>query len=175
MAENNRGPLGQDEAELARQVLDTDRALTEALEPKMKAALALREAGQNAKAADVLREIIHADPRLPEPRLELAHVAASRDDWEEAQTQARMGVSLLRAGGQWTADLPPSTLLAFAINLLGETVVRPLEEGDLFLVDQPAFVVAWNEAATLFQEAATLDPASEDARRNQARYRPLPQ
>ena len=173
MADVNQGTQEQGGAELARQVLDADRAITEALEPRMRTALALRQQGEDGKAQELLREIVHTDPRLPEPRLELAHLAAVRGDWLEAQAQARLGVQLLRAGGQWTADLPPSTLLAFAINLLGETVVRPLEEGDLFLVDRPAFVAAWNEAAALFDEAARLDPGNEEARRNGARYRPL--
>lgn len=173
MAEGTEGPLVQDGAELARQALEADRAVTEPLEPKMRVALAHRQAGQEPEAEKLLREIIRADPRLPEPRLELAHLAALREDWTEAEAQARLAVELLRAGGQWIADLPPSTVLGFALNLLGETMVRPLEEGDLFLVDRPAFTRCWNEAAAVFEEAARLDPASEDIRRNRTRYRPL--
>lgn len=173
MAEATDVPLSAEGAELARQALEADRAVIEALEPKMRAALAHRQAGREPEAERLLREIVRADPRLPEPRLELSYLAALREDWLEAEAQGRMAVRLLRSGGQWVADLQPSALLSFALNLLGETLVRPLEEGDLFLVDRPAFVRVWNEAAALFDEAATLDPASEDARRNLARYRPL--
>ncbi len=167
------GPqLGQDES-LAREVLEADGAATAALEPKMQAALAHRQAGEDAQAERLLREIVAADPRLAEPRLELAHLAATREDWVEAEAQAQLATDLLRAGGQWIADLPAPSLLAFALNLLGETMVRPLEEGDLFLVDRPAFVRAWNRAAACFEEACRLDPTSEDARRNRTRYSPL--
>ena len=173
MAEVTDGPLVGDDAALARQALESDRAVIEPLEPTMRKALALRQSGQEVEAEKLLREIIRTDPRLPEPRLELAHLAAMRDDWVEAEAQARLAVEQIRAGGQWIADLPPPTLLSFALNLLGETLVRPLEEGDLFLVDRPAFTVVWNEAAGIFEEAARLDPDSEDARRNTSRYRPL--
>jgi hypothetical protein len=174
MATVTGGPLeGQDDS-VGREALDADRALLEALEPKMRKALALRQAGDEAAAVKLLRAILADEPRLAEPRLELAHLAVVAEAWEEAREQAAMAVEILRAGGQWILDLPPETLLSFALNLLGETVVRPLEEGDLFLVDREAFTTAWNGAAALFEEATKLDPDNEEARRNHTRYRALP-
>lgn len=139
----------------------------------MSKALKLRADGRNDEARKVLQEILLAEPRLAEPRLELAWLGAAREDWEEAEAQARLAVEILEAGGQWSDDLEPDQMLAFALTLLGEVLVRPLEEGDLFLVDRGAFTEQWNEAAALFQRAVKLDEENEDARRNRSRYRPI--
>jgi tetratricopeptide (TPR) repeat protein len=160
-------------------VADSDPSIPQELHlaslgSQLHKALALRRDGNVDGAEKLLREILLAEPRLAEPRLELAHIAAARGDWEEAAEQARAAVIALREGGQWTMDLSPDELMAFALNLLGELVVRPLEEGDLFLRDQAAFAQRWNECATMFAEAARLDPENEDARRNRNRYRPVP-
>ena len=63
--------------------------------------------------------------------------------------------------------------MAFALNLLGEILVRPLEEGELLLHDRAGFIEIWNRAAAAFTKAAELAPDNEDARRNRARYRPI--
>ncbi len=155
-----------------RSIEDIEETLVQ-LAPKMAKALDLRRAGQDAKAEKLLREILLAEPRLAEPRLELAHMAALREDWEEAQEQAQEAVDLLSRGGQWNEDLPPEALMSFALNLLGEVLVRPLEEGDLLLQDREGFIAIWNRAATAFASAVELVPDSEDAKRNRARYRPI--
>jgi hypothetical protein len=152
---------------------DQESATLQSLQPKMTKALHLRQAGKDDAALKVLREILAAEPRLAEPRLELAHIAALREDWAEAELQATEAIRALRAGGQWTTEVDPRSLLSFALNLLGEIVVRPLEEGDLFLTDRPRFVRTWNRASVLFGEASKLDPDNEDARRNLTRYAPL--
>jgi hypothetical protein len=103
----------------------------------------------------------------------LAHIAASREDWQEAQEQARIAVASLTAGAQWTLDVEPAPLLSFAMNLLGETLVRSIEGGDLFMTDKQAFRSIWNEAAELFVGARKVDPTNSDARRNSVRYRKL--
>lgn len=139
----------------------------------MARALKMRESGKDGEAMKLYRDVLAVEPRLAEPRLELAWLAAGRNDWQEAEEQARFAVEILEAGGQWTDDLSPESLLAFALTLLGEVVIRPLEEGDLFLVDQTAFTQKWNEAAALFDRAVELDGDNEDARRNRARYRPI--
>ena len=145
------------------------------LAKSMQKALKLREKGENARATTLFREILLAEPRLAEPRLELAWLAAEASDWDEAEQQARMAVEILEAGGQWNDDLSPPQLLAFALTMLGEVIVRPLEEGDLFLVDREGFTRRWNEAAELFSKAVELDGENEDARRNRSRYRPIPE
>ncbi len=150
-----------------------DQTVLDALAPRMQAAVELRQEGRDDKAEAIFREILKSEPRLAEPRLELAHLAALREDWDEAQTQARLAVATLVAGGQWTMDVEPAPLLSFAMNLLGETLVRAIEGGDLFLRDKDRFSKTWNEAAALFAEAKKIDPTNDDARRNAVRYRPI--
>lgn len=130
---------------------------------KLRKAMSLRESGDMAKARDLYREILQADPRLAEPRLELAHMAAEREDWDEAEEQARAALDLLRRGGQWTADLPPERLEAFATNLLAEVLYRSVQDGELIFRDEEGFKARWNEAAALFARALELDPENEDA------------
>jgi tetratricopeptide (TPR) repeat protein len=153
--------------------MQVDRDQLAALEPKMRMAMTAREQGKEGEARELFEAVLKEDPRLAEPRLELAHMAALTEDWDEAQTQARLAVEILKRGGQWTQDVEPAVLLGFAINLLGELVVRPLEEGDLFLTDRPRFDAGWNEASQLFAQALKADPENVDARRNATRYRPL--
>jgi len=155
--------------------VDTDapEVHLESLEDAMAEALELRQKGSNEEAVRLFRQILSSEPRLAEPRLELAHLAASADDWEEAEAQARMAVQVLRSGGQWILDLPAEQLLAFAVNLLGEILVRSIELGDLIFRDKKRFNTIWNEAANLFVEAKALDPSNEDARSNAMHYRPI--
>ncbi|MCP4867662.1 MAG: hypothetical protein GY898_02965 [Proteobacteria bacterium] len=174
MAADAQTPLGDEaSAEQVREALAWDQSVLDALTPKMQTALELRQNGQHDRAEKLFREILRSEPRLAEPRLELAHLAAGREDWGEAQDQARIAVTTLIAGGQWTMDVDPAPLLSFAMNLLGETLVRAIEGGDLFLRDKDKFESVWNEASVLFTEAKKLDPTNEDARRNAVRYRPL--
>ena len=153
--------------------LEQDVELLEALEVKMRAALDARGAEDHAEAEKIYQAILRDEPRLAEPRLELSHMAAMREDWPEAQEQARTAVDCLRRGGAWTVDLKADELLSFSLNLLGEVMVRSVEEGDLFLTDRPRFVEIWNEANGYFLEAVELNAENEDARRNTTRYRRL--
>ena len=57
-------------------------------------------------------------------------------------------------------------MLAFALNLLGEVLVRRAQADEMFLTRRPTFVALWNEGAALFEEAERLDPDSEDIRYN---------
>lgn len=143
------------------------------LGPRLQRAFTLRQQGQTEEATRILREILTVEPRLAEPRLELAAIAAEVEDWDEAEQQARQAVVALRAGGQWTADVSGSELLAFALNLLGEVIIRPLQDSDGFLQDRARYEARWNEAATLFEAAVAADPTLDDARRNRSRYRRL--
>jgi len=174
MATDAGGPLGPNaNDEQTREALAWDQSVLDALTPKMQNALALHQDGQNDRAEKLFREILRSEPRLAEPRLELAHLALGRGDWQEAQEQARLAVTTLLAGGQWTIDIEPAPLLSFSMNLLGETLVRAIESDDLFLRDRARFEAIWNEASALFIQAKVLDPTNDDARRNAVRYRPI--
>jgi len=153
--------------------VDSPEGHLDALAPKMLAAMNLRREGKDEEAAEALREILHSEPRLAEARLELCHIAATKSDWEEAEEQGRLAIETLRGGGQWTLDLESDELLSFALNLLGEVIVRCLEEGDLLMDDRPAFVTRWNEASNFFRESLERDNNNKDARTNCIHYRPM--
>jgi tetratricopeptide (TPR) repeat protein len=153
--------------------VDAPEGHLDALAPKMMAAMDLRRDGKDEEAAEALREILRGEPRLAEARLELCHIAATRKDWDEAEEQGRLAIETLRGGGQWTLDLESDELLSFALNLLGEVIVRCLEEGDLLMDDRPAFVVRWNEASGFFRESLERDNSNKDARTNCIHYRPM--
>ena len=172
MTEDPSQPEGLSEEE-SNQMIKADAEQLAELEPKMMEAMSARAEGKDGAAKAIFEDILKAEPRLAEPRLELAHIAAVAEDWDEAQTQARLAVDILRRGGQWTEDVEPRALLAFALNLLGELIVRTLEEGDLFLTDRARFQMTWNEAAAIFDEALEVDPECVEARRNRTRYRKL--
>ena len=150
---------------------DPVREGMEGLEVLFREGLAARQAGQRAAAVGAYRAILKRDPRLAEPYLELATLAAEDGDLDEAEALARSGVAQLRLGNQWTDDLGEGQLLAFALNLLGEVLLQKAE--DTIEVDTPAFVAQWNEASTLFREALAHDPADAHARSNALHCRPL--
>ncbi|MEE2830290.1 MAG: tetratricopeptide repeat protein [Myxococcota bacterium] len=169
----DKPPSSEPSSPKADELIAADEEGLADLVPKLKRALALRAEGEDDKARALFEEVLRVEPRIAEARLELAHFAAMQGDWEEGQAHARLAIEILRRDGQWTEDVEPNVLLSFALNLLGELLVRPLEEGDLFLTDRPRFDATWNEASALFDAAVELDSNNVDARRNGTRYRRL--
>lgn len=124
-----------------------------------------RQQGEHDEARKLFKTILDAEPRLAEPRLELGHMAIEADDLEEGEEHVRLAIAALEGGGQWIDDIDPSTLLSFALNLLGESLFRQAEkvaDSD----ERGRFVELWNEAADAFARAVRLDPDNVDARRN---------
>jgi thioredoxin-like negative regulator of GroEL len=134
-------------AEVDPVILDSEEVHLVALEQRLRKAIQLRASEDESGAREELERILKTEPRLAEPRLELAHIHLLNGRFEEAHEHARLAVSTLRAGGQWTRDVAPPVLMAFALNLLGETLAWRLESGDLFLTDRPTFLRLWNEAS----------------------------
>ncbi len=139
----------------------------------MQEAMRLRQAGKDDEAALRFRETVMKEPRLAEPRLELAHIALHKKEWEEAEGQAREAVELLKRGGQWTLEIDPDVLLAFALNLLGEVLVQSIGDVDLLEQDPEAFKAIWNDAAACFADAYELDPNNEEIAANRGRVLPV--
>lgn len=150
--------------------LDLEREALVELVPVFEKALGLRQEGNEKKAEQLLRVILKVEPRLAEPRMEIAHIATSRGDREEAEEQLRFAIDVLRSHGQWTLDLEPDALMSYALNFLGEVVISAFDDADSDEIDD-AFIEIWNEAAGLFAEATKLDPKNQDAAANAARVR----
>ncbi len=140
----------------------TDNAILERL---WLDAVEARQQGNHDEARKLYKTILDAEPRLAEPRLELGHIEIEAGDLEEGEEHVRLAIAALEGGGQWIDDIEPSSLLSFALNLLGESLFRQAEkvaDSD----DRDRFEELWNEAAEVFARAHRLDPDNVDARRN---------
>ena len=79
--------------------VDSSEDLLAALAPRFLAALELRVAGDVEGATKELQELLKREPRLPEPRLELAHIHLEAVRLPEAETEAREALKWLVQGG----------------------------------------------------------------------------
>jgi len=133
------------------------------LSRRFLAALADKDAGRIDPAEDELHAILKVEPRLPEPRMELARILLDSDRVEEAEDHARLALEHLQAGGRWNEDVPEDTLRALAHALLAEILRRRLEEDAVIFGDPAEFKQMLAESQGHFAEARRLDPADEYA------------
>jgi len=123
------------------------------------AALALKESGQVNASYDALTEILKKEPRLAEPRMELARLLLDTDRVEEALEHARHALGDLNNHGQWIDDIPENTIKALSHALVAEALRRRIDEDDLIFGDPEEFTKALNESREHFAKAAELDPS----------------
>lgn len=140
---------------------ESERAHLDALSEKFMAALEQKDRGLIDAAEDALRAILRSEPRLAEPRLELARILLDTDRLDEAEDHAREAVDLLVKGGQWTDDLPEAVVQAIGHGTLAEILRRKADEDDVIFGDPDVFREMVREAQHHFAKAAELDP-SED-------------
>ena len=145
---------------------------TQELEAVWLQAMEARDKNLDEEAAQLFHSILKEEPRLAEPRLELAHLEIDRDHLEEAEEQVRMALEILKNGGQWVDDVEPDALLSFAWNMLGEVLFRRGEELAVS-PDRERFERIWNEAAAAFTKALELDAENRDALRNATHCRTI--
>ena len=152
------------DAEEGESLLDAPEEHLEALGQEFMAAMHAIEGGDVEAGEKALREILKVEPRLAEPRMELARLRLVAEDLETAESEARQAVALLDAGGQWNLDIPENVMVSLAHGLLGE-VLRQKASTDAVL-DGPAetFQAVLREAQLQFQVAADRDPENEHAR-----------
>jgi tetratricopeptide (TPR) repeat protein len=141
---------------------DDDEAL-DALAQQFMAALTARDEGRVDDAEEDLRAILKTEPRLPEPRLELARVLLDTDRIEEAEAQAREALADLEKSGPWTEQLEPDVVMALGKALLAEVLRRRADEDDVVFGDPGRFNALVKESQALFAEASRLDPSDEYA------------
>lgn len=141
----------------------------QALEESFLKAIEAMGAGRGDDAEALLRQVLAGDPRLPEPRLELAVLLYRRGALEEAEAQARMGVDQVERGWQWLENFEEGQLHAHALNVLGEIILASFgEDGAVASESAPE---RWREAERLFKRAVELDPDNGDAHSNLAGFR----
>ena len=99
------------------------------------AALQLKESGRLDDAQESLTSILKQEPRLAEPRMELARILLDTDRVEEAEEHARQALGDLENHGQWVEDLAENTVMALAHALLAEALRRRADEDDIIFGD----------------------------------------
>jgi tetratricopeptide (TPR) repeat protein len=142
---------------------ESERAHLDALSERFMAALAQKDAGRIDAAEDALRAILRTEPRLAEPRLELARILLDTDRLEEAEDHAREAVDVLDNGGQWTDELPETVVQAIGHATLAEILRRKADEDDVIFGDPEVFREMVREAQQHFARAAELDPSEDYA------------
>lgn len=149
--------MALDEIEQAEQLRMTG------LQARFQQALLARQKDDVDGAAELLRSILAAEPRLAEPRMELAHILLNTGQHDEAEEHAREAVRTLEAGGQWTDDLDEDVMLSLAYTTLGEVLRQKADTDDIIFGDPAAFKALQSESRTLFLKASALDPENQHA------------
>jgi hypothetical protein len=126
-------------------------------------ALADKDAGRVDRAEDELRAILAVEPRLGEPRIELARLLLDSDRVGEAEEHARDGLANLEKGGAWVEEVPPNVVLGIGHALLAEVLRRRADEDDVIFGDPDVWRKLVAESKLHFEKAAALDPADEYA------------
>jgi len=140
---------------------DSESRHLDVLARRFLAALDHKEAGRLDRAEDDLRAILRIEPRLAEPRMELARILLDTDRLEEAEDNAREALAVLDSGGQWTDELPENVVAAIAHATLAEVLRRKADEDDVIFGDPAEFHAMVKEAKDHFARAAELDPNEE--------------
>ena len=143
--------------------LDLPEPHLTALEGAFHDALEMHRKGKRDACLVALKDILRREPRLAEPRLEMASLYLEMGRLDDAEAEAREGLRILDAGGQWTLDIPDNVLLAHACDLLAETLRQKLGEDDVIFGDADAYQQITAETRSLYQRALELNPNDEDA------------
>lgn len=129
------------------------------LGPRFMEGLRHRAEGRVDQAMEIFGEILKAEPRLAEPRMEVARVLLEMGRLEDAEAEAREAVRLLETGGQWTDELPENVVLALAWALLGEILKEKASTDDVVFGDPETFRGLLEESRAAYARAAELDPS----------------
>jgi tetratricopeptide (TPR) repeat protein len=149
---------------IAEKALSEPETHLDGMGERLYLALRLREKQEVDKAAEVLRGILKVEPRLAEPRMELARILLDTGQLDEARTQAEEAVRILETGGQWIDDLPENVVLSLGFDLLGEIIRRQADVDEVVFGDPETWRALVQASDAAFGRAAELDPENEHAR-----------
>lgn len=133
------------------------------LSQRFMAALRAKEDGKRDDAEEALRDILKEEPRLAEPRMELARLLLDTARLEDAEIHARDALTQLQAGNQWVDDVEEDVLLALCHGLVAEILRQRADADDVIFGDPEVFKGLVKESHEHFDEAARLDPSFEYA------------
>lgn len=138
----------------------------EKLEKIFLEAVEANNAGRADDALRLFKEILAEEPRMSEPRLEIASILLRRGDLEEAEAQAREGLDYVERGWRWLENLTDEQLLAHACNLLGEILKQRSVSDAVMRQGEAAMRQLWKEAGELFERGAEADPENPEVMAN---------
>jgi len=133
----------------------------EKLEKVFADALRMKDSGRLDDALEAFNTILTAEPRLAEPRMELARILLDTDRLQEAEEHARLALEQLEAGGQWVDDISEEVVMALCCALLAEVLRRRADEDNVIFGDPAEFKRIVEESQVFFQRASALDPSDE--------------
>jgi tetratricopeptide (TPR) repeat protein len=135
----------------------------EGLEELFLSAMDARRKADFDQATKLLHKVLRREPRLAEPRLELAGLLMEAGQLDEAVEQAREATRILDAGGQWNLDVPAHAMRSLAWDTLGEAIRRTADQDSVVFGDPEVWKGLMDEAKAAFRTAAQLDPDNAHA------------
>ena len=113
--------------------------------------------------AECMRRILRVEPRLAEPRIELARVLVETDQLTEAEAEIREAIRILENGGQWIDLLPENEVQSVAYGLLAEILRKRAESDEVVFGDSTQWRAIVDESHAAFRKARELDPKNAHA------------
>jgi tetratricopeptide (TPR) repeat protein len=114
-------------------------------------------------AAECFKRVLAVEPRLAEPRIELARILMETQQLKLAESEVREAIKILENGGQWLDLVTEDELTSVAYGILAE-VLRVLAESDAVVFGDPDI---WrnivDESHAAFRRARELDPENSHA------------
>ena len=146
-----------------QQSFDGEDSHLEALQDQFMVGLECTQAGHIDRAAELFRNILKMEPRLAEPRMELARLLLDTGQIDEASEQLAEAISVLEKGGQWIDQIPENTVLSAAYALLGESFQRQANVDSIVFGHPEQWKRLMEKAKAAFARAKTLDPENTEA------------
>ena len=114
-------------------------------------------------AAEIFRRILEKEPRLAEPRIELARILIETRQISEAESEVREAIRILENGGQWLEELSEEQVQSVAYSLLAEILRTMAEEDEVVFGDPDKWRAIVDESHAAFRKARSLDPDNAHA------------
>jgi len=135
----------------------------EGLDEQFLSGIQCMQQGDVDSAAEHFRRILKVEPRLAEPRMELARILMETSQLQEAEDEIREAIRILESGGQWIEDLEPNQVLSVGYGLLAEILRTRSQSDDAVFGDPEVWKRLVEEAHAVFRKARELDPKNAHA------------
>jgi tetratricopeptide (TPR) repeat protein len=114
-------------------------------------------------AAELFRRILQTEPRLAEPRIEMARILIETQQIDEAEAEIREAIRILENGGQWLEILSEKQVQSVAYGLLAETLRIRAEADEVVFGEPDTWRAIVDESHAAFRKARELDPDNSHA------------